>query len=201
MSEKIIKIISYLYPYKLIEFFGKVNQRLKMEHLKRNLNIKGKARIMTPCWISGKKYITIGEGFRAEAGLVLGVYDNFQGKTYLPKLTIGENVHLGFWNRITCCNEIVIGNNVLCAGKVFITDHFHGYTKKIDFNVPPVERELYSKGRVVIEDNVWIGEGVVVLPGVKIGEGAIIGANAVVTKDIPPRSIAAGVPAKVQQKI
>lgn len=201
MSEKIIKIMSFFYPNDLFLLLGKLNQRLKMEHIRRKLKIKGNARIVSPCWIHGREYIVIGDGFRAEAGLVLGAYDNLNGKKYSPQLVIGENVNLGFWNRITCCNEITIGNNVLCAGKVFITDHFHGDTQKVDFSIPPIERELYSKGKVVIEDNVWIGEGVVILPGVRIGEGAIIGANAVVTKDIPPRSIASGVPARVQKKL
>lgn len=56
---------------------------------------------------------------------------------------------------------------------------------------------IYSKGAIVIGDNVWIGEKAAILAGVTIGEGAIIGANAVVTKNIPPYSIAAGIPARI----
>lgn len=61
----------------------------------------------------------------------------------------------------------------------------------------PNVRPLYSKGPIVIGNNVWIGEKVAVLGGVKIGDGAIIGANAVVTHDVPPYSIAVGCPAKI----
>ena len=64
-------------------------------------------------------------------------------------------------------------------------------------NVQPRLRQLVSKGEVIIEDNVWIGNNVCILGGVRIGMGSIIGANTVVTKDIPPYSIAAGVPAKI----
>lgn len=62
--------------------------------------------------------------------------------------------------------------------------------------MPPNQRPLVASP-LTIENNVWIGEGVSVLPGTKIGEGSIIGANAVVSKDIPPLSVAAGIPAKV----
>jgi acetyltransferase-like isoleucine patch superfamily enzyme len=63
--------------------------------------------------------------------------------------------------------------------------------------LPPMSRPLVSKGAVIIKDNVWIGEGVAIMPGVTIGENSIIATNAVVTKDIPPNCVAAGVPAKV----
>jgi acetyltransferase-like isoleucine patch superfamily enzyme len=65
----------------------------------------------------------------------------------------------------------------------------------------PSERDLYSKGSVTIEDNVWIGDKVTILPNVRIGEGSVIGANSVVTKDIPPFCVAAGNPAKIIRKL
>ena len=58
----------------------------------------------------------------------------------------------------------------------------------------------HATGRIVIEDDVWLGMGVKVMDGVRIGQGAVIGAGAVVTKDIPPYSIALGVPARVTSK-
>ena len=61
----------------------------------------------------------------------------------------------------------------------------------------PNSRPLYSKGPVIIDDNVWIGEGAMIMPGVHVGNGAIIAANSVVTKDIPAYSVAAGIPAKI----
>lgn len=56
--------------------------------------------------------------------------------------------------------------------------------------------DLYSKGAVVIRDNVWIGEGICIMPGVTIGKNSIFGANALITKSFPPFSVVAGVPAK-----
>ncbi|MBQ4055965.1 MAG: hypothetical protein IJD32_02545 [Bacteroidaceae bacterium] len=60
---------------------------------------------------------------------------------------------------------------------------------------PPRLRNVTSKGTIVIKDNVWIGDKATILPNVTIGEGAVIAANSVITKDVPPYSVAAGNPA------
>ena len=70
-----------------------------------------------------------------------------------------------------------------------------------DETIPPVERELISKGPVIIGNNVWIGRNVTIMSGVTVGDGAVIGANAVVTHDVPAYSIAVGCPAKVIRRI
>ena len=82
------------------------------------------------------------------------------------------------------------------ASRVYISDHSHGALDYSDINTPPSERKVHSKGPVVIEDGVWIGEGACILPNVHIGRHAIIGANAVVTCDIPAYTIVGGVPAR-----
>lgn len=64
-------------------------------------------------------------------------------------------------------------------------------------HIQPTQRKLYSKGPVVIGNNVWIGDKVTILPGITISDGAVIGANAVVNKDIPPYSLAVGNPIKI----
>ena len=95
--------------------------------------------------------------------------------------------------------SVKIGNDVLFASNVFISDHTHGsYSGDMQSNPlqPPNEREIVC-GNVEIGDKVWIGENVAVLLGVSIGESSIIGANSVVTKDIPAFSIAVGSPARV----
>ena len=94
---------------------------------------------------------------------------------------------------------VKIGNNVLIASKVYISDCSHGkYNNEFQssYKQEPSNRDLISD-IVIIEDNVWIGDGVCILPGVSIGYGSIIGANSVVTKDIQPKSIAVGIPAIV----
>lgn len=90
----------------------------------------------------------------------------------------------------------------MIASKVFISDHKHGSYSRGIYTAPdvaPAERAIHSSP-VIIEDNVWIGEFVSVLLGARIFRGSIIGANSVVTSDIPEYSIAVGVPAKVIKK-
>ncbi|ELQ2337068.1 hypothetical protein QTG67_003159 [Vibrio vulnificus] len=98
---------------------------------------------------------------------------------------MGSNVSINYNCHIACINHIKIGDNVLIASRVYISDHSHGKADYSDIYVPPSKRKIVSKGPVIIEDDVWIGEAVSVLPGVTIGRGAIIGANSVVAKDIP----------------
>ena len=82
-----------------------------------------------------------------------------------------------------------------------ITDNFHGSNTLAELVIPADERKLYSKGPVIIGNNVWTGRNVCIMPGITIGDGAIIGANAVVTKDVPANSIVGGVPAEIIKTI
>lgn len=113
------------------------------------------------------------------------------------RLTIGDNVNMSDWVHIGALSSITIGNGCLIGSKVLITDHSHGSTADIasETLVRPDARRLQSKGPVVIEDNVWLGDAVAVLAGVTIGKGAIVGANSVVTHDIPNNTVWAGAPA------
>lgn len=83
---------------------------------------------------------------------------------------------------------------------VTISDNNHGLTDSKSLQIPPLKRTVVSKGPVIIKENVWIGDKATVLAGVTIGQGAIVAANAVVTKDVPPYSIVAGAPAKILNK-
>ena len=97
-------------------------------------------------------------------------------------------------------NKITIGNGVLVGSNCFITDNFHGYSDRKDVDIIVADREITSKGPVVIGDNVWIGRNSCIMPNVTIGKGAIIGANSVVTHDVPPYSVVAGAPARIIKK-
>lgn len=114
-----------------------------------------------------------------------------------PVLTIGDRCSIGLRPHITCMNRIEIGNDVLTGPDVLITDNAHGAATKQMMAVAPLQRPLVSTGAVCIEDNVWIGQGAMIMPNVHIGKGAIIAANSVVTHDVPAYSVAAGIPAKV----
>jgi acetyltransferase-like isoleucine patch superfamily enzyme len=151
--------------------------------------------------ILGSQYIQIGENFLSFAGLRIEAYDKHMGNIYTPKIIIGNDVSLNYDCHIGSINRITIGNNVLMASKIFITDHFHGDINSNFLKTPPAKRIIFSKGPVIIEDNVWIGEGAAIMPNVKIGRNSIIGANAVVTNDIPPNCVAGGVPARVIRRL
>ncbi len=88
---------------------------------------------------------------------------------------------------------IKIGDNVLIGPNVVIRAADHNFDN-IDI---PINMQGHRSGRIIIEDNVWIGANVTIIRDVTIGTGSVIGAGAVVTKDVPPYSIAAGVPARV----
>lgn len=157
-------------------------------------------RIMRcPFYIRGKRHIRIGDNFTAGVGLRM---DAFSEKKKIC-IEIGKNAQVNDYVHICAVESVKIGNNVLIASKVFITDHNHGSyghdNTHDNPDTPPIKRPLFH-APVEIEDNVWIGEFVAVLPGVKIGRGAVIGAMSVVTKDIPSYSIAVGAPAKVVKK-
>ena len=152
-------------------------------------------------FLKGARYITLADNVSISERCVIEVYDSYQKQHFTPILTIGTNSHIGDDGHITCINQVQIGNNVLMGRKVFITDNAHGASDRNLLDSAPNKRPLISKGAVIIEDNVWIGEMVCIMPGVRIGGGSIIGANAVVTRDIPPYCVAAGNPARIIKQL
>jgi len=148
-----------------------------------------------------QQYIRVGENFSASQRFRIEAWDKYGEQVFTPKIEIGNNVSFNTDIHIGCINQISIGNNVLGASRIYITDHHHGEPTPEMLLIPPALRPLVSKGPVIIKDNVWIGEGVAIMPGVTIGENCIIATNAVVTKDIPANSVAAGIPAKVIKTI
>lgn len=159
-----------------------------------------KARIIRfPFDVRGKKYISVSEGFTTGVGCRLEAYPVGEDKV----LHIGKNVQINDYVHITAMSNVVIGDNVLLASKIYISDCTHGsYSgdeNDSNPNVCPIERPLSTKS-VYISDDVWLGEFVTVLPGVTIGKGTVVGANSVVTKNLPDYVIAVGTPAKPIKK-
>lgn len=108
-----------------------------------------------------------------------------------PKLTFGHNVRVTRNLVIQCANRIIIGNDVLIASNVFITDYNHGLNPEtVNYLDNPLD-----VSSVEIKDGVWIGNNVIILPGVSIGKKSIVAAGSVVTKSVPDYSMVAGNPA------
>lgn len=147
--------------------------------------------------ILNSQYFKIGEKTRFGKFVVLYATDSSHNENYRPQIKIGSCCNFGDYLHLTCINKIQIGDNLLTGRWVTITDNGHGDTDLETLHIPPLNRKLSCKGPVIIGDNVWIGDKSTILSGVTIGDGAVIAANSVVTKDIPPYSVVGGNPARI----
>ena len=132
----------------------------------------------------GRVSISVGNCVAFRDGNILGGYG---------QLSVGSNTSINSNTIIAVMEKVVIGNNVMIAPNVYILDVDHNFENR----ALPIAEQGYKTAPVVIEDDVWVGTGAVITKGVHIGKGAIIGANSVVTKDIPSYGIVGGVPAKL----
>ena len=147
----------------------------------------------------GLNHIIIGEGTGFGNFVFLTTWPEFTQSP--PFLKIGRKCSFGDFCHITCTNKMEIGNYCLIGKWVTISDNNHGNTDINSLLIHPLERPIVSKGSVIIEDDVWIGDKATILAGVHIGKGAIIAANTVVTKDVPAWTVVAGNPAKVVKNL
>jgi acetyltransferase-like isoleucine patch superfamily enzyme len=154
-----------------------------------------------PIYIKGPGYISLGDNFISGPHFKIEAWGRHNGEEFHPQIIIGKNVSFSSNCHIGAINKIIIKDNVLFGSNVFITDHSHGETVYGAMGTPPSKRKLFSKGPVIIEENVWVGENVTILPGVTIGYNSIIGANSVVTKSVPQNVVAAGNPAVVIKQL
>lgn len=146
-----------------------------------------------PSTIRNMGEINIGKNCR------FGRYSTIELFNSDSRLNVGDGFRSNSYLHIGVISSVTIGQNVLVASGVYISDHSHGDYGKIESCEPiiaPVNRSLYV-APIIIGDNVWLGEKAVILPGVRVGFGAVVGAGAVVTKDVPDYCIVAGVPAKI----
>ena len=184
--------MKFLYKYGC---FGVV--RLACDYLFTRLFYPNARLIRRPIYVRGRSSMKLGDGLTTGVNVRL---DAFAPRGSGPVLHIGRHVQINDSVHIGAIEQVVIGDHALIGSRVFISDHNHGNYQTQDAasapEIPPADRPLSSRP-VRIGRNVWLGEQVCILPGVTIGDGAIVGANSVVTRDIPPNSIAAGNPARV----
>jgi len=199
---RILKFITRLfhtvYSYDFsIKLKGKID-RLYTVWISNNIKkIDYSSLIGKDCFLNGGQYIEIGKNSVIGRHGVLTCWDSYQGESFTPSIIIGDNCSIGEFCHITSTNSITIGNGVLTGRRITITDNSHGGSYRVEMDILPINRRICSKGPVVIEDNVWIGDKACIMAGVRVGKGTIIAANAVVTKDVPAYSLVAGIPAKV----
>lgn len=120
-------------------------------------------------------------------------------------LKVGEGAEIGMYSRVAAQGEVVIGKNVFSGPHIFIADYNHEYRdieKPIKNQGNLVKPSAHFKhGGVSIGDDTWIGTNVVIAGTIEIGKHCVIGANSVVTHDVPDYSIVAGCPARIIKKI
>jgi acetyltransferase-like isoleucine patch superfamily enzyme len=133
------------------------------------------------------KSVTLERGVCLDDGVVLLC----SGTESPDKIVIRYGTYVNRYTMIDAHERIEIGRNCMIGPHCYITDANHGIAPGA-----AVKEQSMETGPVFIEDEVWLGAGVIVLAGVRLGRGAVVGAGAVVTKDIPPHAVFAGVPAR-----
>ncbi|HLQ37098.1 MAG TPA: acyltransferase [Planctomycetota bacterium] len=116
----------------------------------------------------------------------------------VPRLVVGDQCSFSGYCVLSAAQQVVVEGGVLFARNVYVSDHIHGYR---DAGKPIQDQPLDKIAPVHIEANAWLGQNVVVCPGVRIGRGAVIGAGSVVNDDVPPRTLAVGAPARVVKQL
>lgn len=168
--------------WRLIALRTKWYQKTKKLKLGEGVKILGSEEF------TGGGHITIGENTRVAPWCVF--------REYGGHINIGKNCSINSFCHFSGNGGIDIGNNVLIATQCVLISANH----KFDLIDIPICEQGETRDAITIGDDCWLGAGVKILQGVTIGEGSVIGASAVVTKDIPPFSIAVGVPAKIVRK-
>ncbi len=150
---------------------------LKLPYIYGNLGL----RVGTECKING--YTTFAAG---------SVHQR-------PELILGDRTNVGYGVVISCSERVELGSHVRVADGCFITDNPGHPLDPIARRSQAVSADSIKP--VCIEDDVWLGTRVTVMPGVTIGRATVVGAGSVVTKSLPPNVLAAGVPARVIRKL
>ena len=198
------KVFGAIYPYSLSIRLRSYKNLIYTYWLKNSIGHVGESTIIEkPCKImgGGNKNISIGNKSCIQAYSVLGCWAEYNNKQYNPSIIIGEQCSIGEYNHLSAINNITIGNGLLTGRFVIISDNNHGHFSSEDLRITPGQRELFSKGGIVIGNNCWIGDKATILGGVTIGNNVIVAANSVVTKSIPDNCVVAGVPATIIKQL
>ena len=152
--------------------------------------------IMLPVQIAGEDRVVLGD--RVYVGANSWIQALADGPSNAVAIRIGSGTSIAGACVISAVRSVTLEDDVLIARNVYISDHIHKYD---DTSEAILNQGVDKIAPVLIKRGVWLGQNVVVCPGVTIGQGSVIGANAVVTRDIAEFSVAAGVPARVIKQI
>lgn len=147
--------------------------------------------VVPPARVTSPDCIEIGDDVVILEHAWLSVVRAVDGVT--PRLSIGNRVRIGRFAHVACVGEIVIEDDVLTADGIFLGDTYHGYE---DPSLPVSAQPMAEPEPVVIRRGAFLGIRAVVLQGVTVGENAYVAAGAVVTRDVPDRTVVAGNPAR-----
>ncbi len=147
--------------------------------------------LQLPLRLSGEHRISVGEGVFVGAGSWLQVLDDGGDSVALE---IGDGTSIVGGCVLSSARSVRLGKKVLLARNVYVSDHMHAFD---DRGRAVLEQGITRVGPVEVCDGAWLGENVVVGPGVRIGRGAVVGANSVVLADVPDHDVAVGAPARV----
>lgn len=156
-----------------------------------------KTYIYQPIFLSGTRHIFLGNEVEIWNNARIEAVQSYNGQTFSPEIHVGDRVKINQDCHITCGERIEIGDDTVCAARVTITDINHDLSTEYK-NV--VSGGTISTKKTKIGESCFLGNNVVILPGVTVGDFCVIGANSVVGHDIPDYSIAYGNPAKVVRK-
>ncbi len=185
MFERLLKFLYFDIGFKLRYLFWKCILMSSGDKIGKDVKIYENVRIN--CGHAGA--ISIGDDVRILRNVTIST-------SGVGKVSIGNNVHIGESTIIQSDKEITIKDNVIIGPQNIIVDFDHNYP---DAKVPIVKQGHNAKS-ILIEDDVWISSHCSIIKGVVIGRGSVIGAGSVVNKDIPPLSVACGLPAKIIKK-
>ena len=151
-----------------------------------------------PTTIFNEQYIQIGSGTMFGPGVSLSA-GMVPGQQMIsdPVISVGDRCLIGKGSGIVGHLQITIGDDVWTGHHVYITDQNHGYD---DLDIP-ISKQVMPERSVSIGSGSWLGHGTVVLPGANVGSHVVVGANSVVTGDLPDNCVAAGVPARVIKQL
>jgi acetyltransferase-like isoleucine patch superfamily enzyme len=171
----------------------RIRDKLFTLAIKRSFGEVGRRTVIRlPVRIKGERHIEIGGGVTVAAGSwLLAIERDGQPP---PRLRIGDRTSIAGSCVISAATDVRLGNAVLLAGHVYIADHSHAYA---DPSRPILDQGIEQVAAVEICDGAWLGQNVVVCPGVRIGAGAVVAANSVVKDDVPDYCVAAGAPARI----